>query len=243
MSKKRDRRILDVEAREEARTGANKTRFDLRELTPVRPITPTQEDLFRAFPERNLMLTGLAGTGKTFLAAYLALRLVLEPGNEYDRLVILRSVVPTRDVGFLPGDLEEKTAVYEDPYAGICDELFPYAKSYENLKRGGYVQFSPTSFLRGVTLDRCVVLVDESQNNTFHELDSITTRLGPNARIIFSGDTAQSDLGPNSGLPQFLSLTCRLTDHFACIDFHRPEDIVRSGVVRAYLEEKAQWVM
>lgn len=235
---RRTTRAADREARAAHAAGETKTRFYPENLLPVKPLTPTQEDLFHAFPERHLMLHGLPGTGKTFLGMYLALRQVLETHNQYKRLCIIRSIVPTRDIGYLKGTEEEKMAAYEAPYRGICDKLLPYSKSYENLKRGGYIHFDSTSFRRGVTLDNCIVLVDEAQNNTLHELDTLITRLGENTRIIFSGDTGQSDLGPQSGLPRFMQILQRLDQHFVCIDFHRPEDIVRSGVVRDYILAK-----
>lgn len=238
--KKKSLRQLDFEAREEARVGANKKKFNIGDLRQVAPITRTQEDMFHAFVDRNLFLYGSAGTGKTFLSMYLGLREILDSSTDYKKMYIMRSVVPSRDIGHLPGTLEEKIEVYESPYSAICNELFPYAKSYENLKKNGYVEFMSTSYIRGITLDNCVVVVDETQNLTMHELDSIITRLGENTKIIFSGDMAQTDLTKKhdkSGLQDFLRVIERMSDHFAMINF-TTRDIVRSGLVKSYLVEK-----
>jgi len=240
MGTKRKRQQLqerDQIARAEYQSGVIKKTFHPQDLKFIRPKTKTQEDLFQAFHQANLFLYGSAGTGKTFLSMYLALREVLE--GKFRRLIIIRSVVPSRDTGFLPGTLEEKIAVYEQPYRTICNQLFPYSKSYDNLKKGGYIEFMTTSFLRGDTLDDCIVLVDEIQNMNFQEADTIITRFGENTKIIFSGDTSQTDLNKKydkSGMIEFMRIIEGM-DEFEMVRFV-PQDVVRSGLVRSYLLRK-----
>lgn len=177
----------------------------------------------------NLVLQGSAGTGKTYLGLGLAYKSLLE---ENLNIVIVRNAVPVRDIGFLPGTLEEKAEVYELPYASLFKEM---GVRYEDLKARGSVQFLLTSYVRGITLDNTVVVVDEFQSMNAHELDSIITRLGVGSRVIFCGDLIQSDLVGReaSGLPDFLRVL-RKMDQFSFIDFTE-DDIVRSGLVRDYI--------
>ena len=144
------------------------------ELKRVEPLTKNQKITFQAYEnEKHLMLHGIAGTGKSYVSMYLALNEILNGSEKYKKLYIVRSVVPTRDMGFLPGNNREKTRVYEAPYYAICTELFGRGDSYEYLKTKGFVEFISTSFIRGITLNDCIVLVDEMQNGTLHELDSV----------------------------------------------------------------------
>ena len=161
---------------------------------PLEPLTEGQHRTFDAFDAgKNLILHGVAGTGKTFISLGLALNAVFT-GQAPKPVVIIRSVVPTRDMGFLPSNQKEKSAVYEAPYASICSELMNKRDSYEYLKSKGYIEFSTTSFLRGLTFRNNTIIVDECQNLTFHELDSVITRMGEGSRVIFCGDFRQSDL-------------------------------------------------
>lgn len=202
--------------------------LDLKEIDPL-----TKNQL-RAFEsDKNLILHGLAGTGKTFISSYLALDDILK--REYDKLVIIRSAVSTRDLGFLPGTEKDKSAVYEEPYKDIAIELFARGDAYEILKTRGIVEFMTTSFIRGITLRNAVILVDECQNMTFHELDSIITRMGQNCRVIFCGDFRQADLKQN-GLEDFMRILQRMGE-FDFIDF-QVEDIVRSDFVKHYIIAK-----
>lgn len=208
-------------------------------LFAIEPMNEKQRETFRAFEEgQNLVLHGAAGTGKTFLALYLALRQNLE-GRSRSPVVIIRSAVPTRDVGFLPGTIKEKTAVYEAPYVAVCNELFPKPGMYETLKMGGHLQFTTTSFLRGLTFRNNTVIIDECENLTFHELDTVITRMGEGCRVLFSGDFRQSDLwrqDERNGLPKFMQIVGRMSS-FTTIEFQK-EDIVRSAMVREYILAK-----
>lgn len=234
---KKSTKQLDQEAREEHKTGAAKKKFTDKDLIPIRPKTRTQEDLFHAWAEdKSMLITGSAGTGKSFQAMWLGLRDILEPNEKYSQLVIIRSVVPVRDIGFMPGDENEKIAFYEKPYESICNEIFPYAKSYENLKKNGYVRFESTSFLRGITFNNAVVIVDESENCTFSELNTIITRCGQNCKIIFIGDEKQTDLNKKNDKSGFREF-CAILDKMDSIEkiVFTPSDIVRSGLVKEYL--------
>jgi predicted ribonuclease YlaK len=210
-------------------------------LFDVDPITENQEKTFRAYESgKNLMLHGVAGTGKTFISLYLALESTLK-GRIDKPVVIIRSVVPTRDIGFLPGSMEEKIAVYEQPYDMMCSELFRFKGAYNELKKRGFVEFSTTSFLRGLTFHNNTIVVDECQNLTFVELDTIMTRCGEGCRIIFCGDFRQSDLYKSherEGLKTFMNIVNRMNS-FEFIEFSK-DDIVRSALVKEYIEARLE---
>lgn len=211
--------------RKKTLAGAN---LDLQE---IEPLTKNQVVAFES--TKNLMLHGVAGTGKTFISCYLAFDDMVK--NIYERLVIIRSAVPTRDIGFLPGNEKEKASVYEEPYKDICIELFQRGDAYEILKTKGLVHFMTTSFIRGVTLRNATIMIDECQNMTFHELDSIITRIGQGCRVIFCGDFRQADLQRN-GLKDFVRIL-KAMDQFDFIDFDI-KDIVRSEFVKHYITAK-----
>ena len=163
------------------------------ELAEIEPLTRNQLRAFES--DKNLVLHGCAGTGKTFISCYLAFDDMTK--NQYEKLVIIRSAVPTRDIGFLPGTEKEKSSVYEEPYYDISIDLFARGDAYQILKTKRLVHFMTTSYIRGITLRDAVILIDECQNMSFHELDSIITRVGENCRVIFCGDFSQSDLKQN----------------------------------------------
>ena len=212
----------------------------LEDMLDVTPLTPHQKEAYEAYEDGNsLVLSGSAGTGKTFMALSMALEDVLDKEMRYDKVVIIRSIVPTRDIGFLPGDEEEKKDAYTGPYRSICAELFSDSDAWMKLKNAGTVSFMSTSFIRGLTISNAVVVLDEMQNLTFHELDSIITRVGDNCRFIMCGDYYQSDFqkeGDKSGIIKFLSIIEQLRN-FETIEFGW-EDIVRSDFVRDYIMTK-----
>ena len=208
-------------------------------LLKVDPITENQGKTFEAFKSnKNLMLHGVAGTGKTFISLYLALEIALL-SKKNQPIMIIRSVVPTRDIGFLPGTLEEKIAVYEQPYQSLCSELFHLKNAYSELKKRGFVDFSTTSFLRGMTFHNTTIIVDECQNLNFSELDTIMTRCGDGCRIIFCGDFRQTDLNKHDereGLTKFMNIVKSMKS-FQFVEFTR-EDICRSELVKEYINAK-----
>ena len=210
-------------------------------LKPISPLTDNQRKTFEAYRAgKNLMLHGMAGTGKTFISMYLALNEVINK-ESYDNVTIVRSVVPTRDMGFLPGSQNEKSKAYEMPYFPIATDLFGRGDAYDLLKNKKLINFITTSFIRGTTINDSVIIVDEVENLTFHEIDSVITRCGRNCRIIFCGDFRQSDLLKNEerqGLKKFMEIVDNLHD-FGYIEFGQ-DDIVRSGLVREYIIAKTE---
>lgn len=211
-------------------------------LSEVTPMTRNQEIAFEYWDDgSNLVLNGSAGTGKTFIALAMALEEVLDPKSPYDRVTIVRSVVPTRDIGFLPGSEEEKIEVYATPYIQLCSELFNDKNAWMKLKAYGMVEFESTSFARGHTWDRTIIILDEFQNLTGHEADTIITRLGNNARLIICGDYFQTDLvrkDDRDGCKAFLHILSKMTG-VEEVTFTWT-DIVRSGLVRDYIMTKEQ---
>lgn len=206
-------------------------------LKTIHPLTENQRIAFEAFDAgKHLMLHGMAGTGKTFIALYKAIDALMENEGVQKKIYIVRSVVPTRDMGFLPGNQKEKMKVYEAPYYAICQELFDRGDAYEVLKQKNAVEFISTSFVRGITMNNCYVIVDEVNNMTFHELDSVITRIGKGCRVMFCGDFRQSDLTKDqekNGLKDFMRVIGRLND-FVHVDFLE-QDIVRSKLVKEYI--------
>jgi phosphate starvation-inducible PhoH-like protein/PhoH-like ATPase len=220
--------------------------INLNNLVVIKPITDNQKIVFNTWKkDKNQFLFGAAGTGKTFVSLYLAIQAVLDLKTSYDKVVIVRSLIPTREIGFLPGDEEDKAALYQVPYQNMVQFMFeqPNEQSFNNLydrlKGQGTLYFLSTSFLRGLTFDNAVIIVDECQNMNFHELDTITTRVGQDSRIIFCGDFDQTDLqrtNERNGLHDFLRILEEM-EEFNCIEF-TIGDIVRSGFVRNYLINK-----
>ena len=215
-------------------------RLKIDHLLNYDAITHNQKIAYDSWDDGDhLVLAGSAGTGKTFIGMYLALSDVLDKAYEQDKLVIVRSVVPTREMGYLPGSIEEKVDAYTAPYRAIATELFNEKQAYAMLETQGAISFMSTSFIRGQTIDDAVILVDEMQNLTYHELDSIITRVGRNTRIIFSGDYYQSDLNKETdknGVLDFLNIM-EVMNNFTTVEFGWA-DIVRSDFVRDYIMTK-----
>lgn len=209
-------------------------------LKAIQPKTWSQRETFEAFQDDyHLLLHGVAGTGKTFLSMYLAFETLFTTSpNQYHNVKIIRSVVPTRDIGFLPGKSNEKTEVYEQPYRAICTELFNRGDAYEILKTKGDLEFMTTSFIRGCTFDNTIIIADEIQNMNHAELNTIMTRIGHNCKLILAGDFRQNDLYKSRFDTSGLNLLLNVADKMDCIrsiDFTL-NDVVRSGFVKEYLE-------
>ena len=215
-------------------------------LLDIEPITDNQKKLFDAYAQdKHLVAYGTAGTGKTFISLYNALADILDETTPYERIYLVRSLVSTREIGFLPGDHEDKADIYQIPYKNMVKYMFQmptdadFEMLYGNLKAQESIKFWSTSFIRGTTLDNAIVIVDEFQNLNFHELDSIITRIGENSRIIFCGDASQSDLvktNDRNGIHDFLNILRKMPS-FDIIEFGI-NDIVRSGLVKEYIIAK-----
>ena len=215
-------------------------------MLPVEPITDNQKIFFDERDKGQMLYAyGVAGTGKTFIALYKALKDVLDDYTPYDKIYIVRSLVATREIGFLPGDHEDKSSLYQIPYKNMVQAMFEmpddnsYEMLYDNLKAQETVSFWSTSFIRGTTLDNAIVIIDECQNLNFHELDSIITRVGQDSKIVFCGDAAQTDLiktNERTGILDFQRILQEM-EEFSLIEFGL-DDIVRSGLVKSYLINK-----
>ena len=218
------------------------------QLSTIKPVTDSQKIVFDSWKNGlNQFLYGCAGTGKTFISLYLALQDVLRNDTPYDKVIVVRSLIPTREIGFLPGDEEDKAALYQVPYSNMMQFMFEqpneqaFSMLYDRLKAQGSFYFLSTSFLRGLTFDNSIIIVDECQNLNFHELDTIITRVGQDSKIFFCGDFGQSDLtrmNEKNGLMDFLQILQEMKE-FNCTEFDIG-DIVRSGFVRSYLIQKTK---
>jgi phosphate starvation-inducible PhoH-like protein len=246
MPSRKKRTSSQVGAGLSAKQMQRKKPFNVDMMIDIEPLTENQTKVFDAYKEdKNLFVYGAAGTGKTFITMYLALKEVLNPLTPYNRVVVVRSLVATREIGFLPGDHEDKSSLYQIPYKNMVKYMFelPTDNDFEmlwgNLKTQESVKFWSTSFIRGTTLDDCIVVVDECQNLNFHELDSIITRVGENCKIHFCGDASQSDLiktNERNGILDFMKIIQAMPE-FESIEFGA-EDIVRSGLVKSYILNK-----
>ena len=216
------------------------SKLRLEHLVNLKALTENQEKVFDSYKAgQNLVLSGSAGTGKTFLALYLGLKDILDKNNSMEKVVIVRSALPTRDMGFLPGEKEEKEAAYMDPYISTVNELFNDKEGWKKMIQFKNIEFITTSFIRGITLNDSVIVVDEAQNCNFHELCSVITRVGKNCKVILCGDYYQSDFvkqGDKSGLNEFIHIINHMKT-FDHIEFNW-KDIVRSGLVRDFIMTK-----
>ena len=217
-------------------------------LVNIEPITDNQKRLFESYDSgKHIIAYGSAGTGKTFVTLYNALKDVLDEKTPYERIYIVRSLVSTREIGFLPGDHEDKSDIYQVPYKHMVKYMFQmpsdvdFEMLYGNLKAQESIKFWSTSFIRGTTLDNAIVIVDEFQNLNFHELDSIITRIGENSKIMFCGDSSQTDLiktNDRNGIVDFMNVLRKMPS-FDIIEFGI-DDIVRSGLVKEYIIAKLE---
>ena len=217
-------------------------------LRDIEPLTPNQQLLFNAYAEnKNLVAYGCAGTGKTFITLYNALKDVLDQETPYEKVYIIRSLIPTREIGFLPGDHEDKSTLYQLPYKAMVKYMFEmpteadFEMLYGNLRAQDSIDFWSTSFIRGTTFDKSIIIVDEYQNLNYHELDSIMTRVGQDSKIMFCGDATQSDLvreNERNGIVDFMRIL-RMMSSMEVIEFG-VEDIVRSGLVKEYILAKLE---
>ena len=220
-------------------------KIKIDDLRTFDPLTNNQKKFFDAYKQGDyfIALHGVAGTGKTFIALYKALEEVLDKSNPFNKIIIVRSAVPSREVGHLPGDLDEKTQIYRQPYQQICHTLFGRPDAYQRLEEQHYIEFISTSFIRGMSFDDAIIIVDEMQNLTFEEIDTVMTRVGYRSKIIWCGDYRQTDLNKKkndmSGILKFFDIAMHM-GAFTRIEF-TPDDIVRSSLVKDYIMAKIQY--
>ena len=214
-------------------------------MKTFQPLTDNQKLFFDAYKRGDyfIALHGVAGTGKTFVALYKALEEVLDKANPFNKIIIVRSAVPSREVGHLPGDIDEKTEIYRQPYQQICSTLFGRTDAYQRLEEQGHIDFISTSFIRGMSFDDAIILVDEMQNMTYEEIDTVMTRVGYRSKIIWCGDYRQTDLNKKksdvSGILKFFDIAYHMSA-FTKIEF-TPNDIVRSSLVKEYILAKLKY--
>lgn len=222
----------------------NALRIRIDDLKTFQPLTQNQKTFYDAYKRGDyfVALHGVAGTGKSFIAVYKALEEVLDKANTFDKIVIVRSAVQSREIGHLPGDIDEKMEIYQQPYRQICETLFGRKDAYQRLCEQGHIEFVSTSFIRGMSFDDCIIIVDEMQNMSFEELDTVMTRVGYRSKIIFCGDYRQTDLkkgNDKSGLFKFFDIAHHM-GAFTRIEF-TPDDIVRSSLVKDYILAKIKY--
>jgi predicted ribonuclease YlaK len=235
-------RLVDESDVQTKPTNALKIRID--DLKTFDPLTNNQKLFFDAYKRGDyfVALHGVAGTGKTFCALYKALEEVLDKSNPFHKIIIVRSAVQSRDMGHLPGDVAEKMEIYQQPYQQICHTLFGRKDAYQRLEEQGYIEFISTSFIRGMSFDDAIIIVDEMQNLTFEEIDTVMTRVGYRSKIIWCGDYRQTDLNKKkndmTGILKFFDIVMHM-NAFTRIEF-TADDIVRSSLVKDYILAKMQ---
>jgi predicted ribonuclease YlaK len=234
-----------VETTEQAPRINNHLKLRLDDLKTFEPLTDNQKSFFDAYKQGDyfVALHGVAGTGKTFIALYKAIEEVLDKTNTFNKIIIVRSAVQSREIGHLPGDVGEKMEIYQQPYRQICDTLFGRRDAWDRLEEQGHVTFISTSFIRGMSFDDAIIIVDEMQNLTFEEIDTVMTRVGYRSKIIWCGDYRQTDLNKKkndmSGILKFFDIAQHMKA-FTRIEF-TPDDIVRSSLVKDYILAKLRY--
>jgi phosphate starvation-inducible protein PhoH len=219
-------------------------KIKIDDLKTFEPLTNNQRIFFDAYKRGDyfMALHGVAGTGKTFIALYKALEEVLERGNPFDKIIIVRSAVQSRDIGHLPGDIDEKLEIYQQPYRQLCHTMFGRSDAFQRLEEQGHIKFICTSFIRGMSFDNAIIIVDEMQNMNFEEIDTVMTRVGHRSKIIWCGDYRQTDLrkkDDKSGILKFFDIAHHMKA-FTRVEFDA-NDIVRSSLVKDYILAKLQY--
>jgi phosphate starvation-inducible PhoH-like protein len=226
------------------RVVSNTLKVTINHLKTFEPLTENQKLFFEAYAQGDyfIALHGVAGTGKTFIALYKALEEVLDKGNPFKKIIVVRSAVQSREIGHLPGDVSEKMDIYQQPYKQICETLFERKDAWDRLEEQGYVEFISTSFIRGMSFDDAIIIVDEMQNMNFEEIDTVITRVGYRSKIIWCGDYRQTDLrknGDKTGILKFFDIAQHM-QAFTRVEF-TADDIVRSSLVRDYIIAKLRY--
>jgi predicted ribonuclease YlaK len=240
------KKVIDInhnnEERETKPIASNQLRIRLDNLKTFQPLTDNQKKFFDAYKRGDyfVALHGVAGTGKTFIALYKAIEEVLDKANPFNKIIVVRSAVQSREIGHLPGDVNEKMEIYQQPYRQICETLFGRKDAWDRLAEQHHIEFISTSFIRGMSFDNAIIIVDEMQNLTFEEIDTVMTRVGHMSKIIWCGDYRQTDLNKKkndmSGILKFFDIAMHM-GAFTKIEF-TPDDIVRSSLVKDYILAK-----
>jgi phosphate starvation-inducible PhoH-like protein len=223
----------------------NRLKLRLDDMKTFQPLTENQNKFFQAYKQGDyfIALHGVAGTGKTFSALYKAIEEVLDKSNTFEKIIVVRSAVQSREIGHLPGSVDEKMEIYQQPYRQICETLFGRKDAWDRLEEQGHIEFISTSFIRGMSFDNAIIIVDEMQNMTFEEIDTVMTRVGNQSKIIWCGDYRQTDLNKKkndvSGLLKFFDIAYHM-GAFTRIEF-TPNDIVRSSLVKDYILAKLKF--
>jgi phosphate starvation-inducible PhoH-like protein len=245
MTRKQQTTDTFVEPKPTTLRPSNHLKLKIDDLRTFDPLTQNQKLFFDAYKRGDyfVALHGVAGTGKTFCALYKAIEEVMDKSNPFSKIIVVRSAVQSRDMGYLPGDVNEKMEIYQQPYVQICDTLFGRKDAWDRLDEQGYIQFISTSFIRGMSFDNAIIIVDEMQNLTFEEVDTVMTRVGHMSKIIWCGDYRQTDLNRKkndmSGILKFLDIAQHMKS-FTRIEF-TVDDIVRSSLVKDYIVAKMRY--
>ena len=237
--------VDSIQQDQQKQTVSNALKIKQEMLKKFDPLTENQKKFFDAYKigDYFIALHGVAGTGKTFCALYKAIEEVLDKANPFNKIIVVRSAVQSRDIGHLPGDVGEKMEIYEQPYRQICETLFGRRDAWDRLEEQGYVKFISTSFIRGMSFDDAIIIVDEMQNMTYEEIDTVMTRVGYRSKIIWCGDYRQTDLNKKknevSGILKFFDIAQHMSS-FTRIEF-TVDDIVRSSLVKDYILAKLRY--
>jgi len=223
----------------------NHLKLRIDDLKTFVPLTENQKKFFDAYAQGDyfVALHGVAGTGKTFCALYKAIEEVLDKSNPFNKIIVVRSAVQSRDIGHLPGDINEKMDIYKQPYIQICETLFGRKDAWSRLEEQHHIEFISTSFIRGMSFDDAIIIVYEMQNLSFEEIDTVMTRVGYRSKILWCGDYRQTDLNKKkndmSGILKFFDIAYHM-NAFTRIEF-TADDIVRSSLVKEYIMAKIKF--
>ena len=241
MARRKEVSNTEIQTEPKTKLSNNTLRIRIDDLKTFEPLTENQKKFFDAYKRQDyfIALHGVAGTGKTFIALYKALEEILYKANPFKKIIVVRSAVQSREIGHLPGDADEKLEIYQQPYRQICETLFGRKDALQRLTEQNYVEFISTSFIRGMSFDDAIIIVDEMQNMNFEEIDTVMTRVGYRSKIIWCGDYRQTDLrrsNDKSGILKFFDIAHHMSS-FTRIEF-TADDIVRSSLVKDYILAK-----